>query len=252
VQLAAGLEASGGIEIEAPRAMYRNIRSTWFGSAVFALHIICIVPTAAWSQDQGFAKLGGYAGGSVVPKFTLDGESFDGFTYYQEIDGDEIALLPKLDQQNMFRGILGYRYERAAIELSYERTSHNGAFGDASGKATFQQVNLDARYFFLARARIQPYVLVGGGIPWLTIKDGSFLENEPEGGVGDGTFNGFALNTEVGVTVYPHPRIGVVLGYGYRPIWFHRVTGITDTRYDLRPRFRESSKGPVLTTLFTF
>ena len=232
--------------------MSRNVSANWFSRAVFALLFIGIVPAAAWSQEQGFAKLGGYAGGSLVPQFTLDGETFDGFTFYQEIDGDEIAILPKLDQQPMFRGILGYRYDRAAIEVSYERTSHNGAFGDGTGKATFQQVNVDARYFFLTHGRIQPYVLVGGGIPWLTIEDGSFLENEPERGVGDGTFNGFALNSEVGVAVYPHPRIGIVLGYGYRPIWFHRVTGVTDTRYDLRPRFRESSKGPVFTTLFTF
>jgi opacity protein-like surface antigen len=232
--------------------MFRIMPANGFGRAAFALLIICIVPAAAWSQDMGPAKVGGYAGGSFVPKFTLDGESFDGFTYYQEIGGDEVAILPKLDRQNMLRGILGYRYERAAIELSYERTSHNGAFGDGTGKATFQQVNVDARYFFMTRSRVQPYVLVGGGIPWLTIKDGSFLEDEPDGGVGDGTFNGFALNTELGVTVYPHPKVGIVLGYGYRPIWFHRVTGLTDTRYDLRPRFRESSKGPVFTTLFTF
>jgi hypothetical protein len=232
--------------------MTRNM-TAWFRAAVGALLIVCIGPSAAWSQDQqGFAKVGGYAGGSFAPKFTLDGESFDGLTYYQEIDGDEIAILPRLDKQNMFRGILGYRAEKAAIELSYERTSHNGTFGEGTGQATFQQVNVDGRFFFLTRARIQPYLLVGAGIPWLTIKDGSFLENQPESGAGDGTFNGFALNTEVGVTVYPHPRVGIVLGYAYRPIWFHRVTGITDTRYDLRPRFRESSKGAVFTTLFTF
>ena len=137
--------------------------------------------------------------------------------------------------------------------MSYERANHNGTFGEeGTGKATFQQVNVDARVFFLTHARIQPYVLLGGGFPWLTIKDGSFLESEPEAGLGDGTFRGFALNTEVGVTVYPHPRVGIVLGYGYRPIWFYRGTGITDTRYDLRPRFRESSKGVVFTTLFTF
>ena len=231
--------------------MLRNIAANWRSGAL-ALLVICGVPCAAWSQDQGVAKVGGYVGGSFVPRFTLDGESFDGLTYYQEIGGDEIALLPKLDKQHMFRGILGYRYERAALELSYERTSHNGSFDGVIGKATFQQVNIDARYFFLTSARIQPYVLVGGGIPWLTIQEGSFLEDEPEGGVGDGTFNGFALNTEFGVTVYPHPKVGIVLGYSYRPIWFHRVTGITDTRYDLRPRFRESSKGAVFTTLFTF
>jgi opacity protein-like surface antigen len=234
--------------------MARNTASRWFGTALLALLIVCAVPVAAWSQDQqGFAKVGGYAGGSFVPTFTLDGETFDGFTYYQEIDGDEIALLPKLDKQKMFRGILGYRGEKAALEFSYERTHHNGVFGEVGiGKATFQQVNVDGRFFFLTHARVQPYVMVGIGFPWLTIKDSSFLANDPEAGVGDGKFNGYALDTEVGVTVYPHPQVGIVLGYGYRPIWFDRATGITDTLYELRPRFRESSKGVVFTTLFTF
>ena len=44
-------------------------------------------------------------GGSFLPTFTLDSETFNGLTYYREIDGDEIALLPKLDKQKMFRGI---------------------------------------------------------------------------------------------------------------------------------------------------
>jgi len=216
--------------------------------------MVCVVPSAAWSQEQqGFAKVGGYAGGSFVPTFTLDGDTFDGFTYYREIDGDEIALLPKLDKQKMFRGIFGYRGAKAALEFSYERTSHNGVFGEVgTGEATFQQVSVDGRFFYLTRARVQPYVLFGGGFPWLTIKDGSFLENQPEAGVGDGRFRGYALNTEVGVTVYPHPQVGIVLGYAYRPIWFDRGTGISNTAYDLRPRFRESSKGVVFTTLVTF
>lgn len=234
--------------------MTRDTPSNWFGTAVLALLIVCCVPLDAWSQDeQGFAKVGGYAGGSFLPAFTLDGETFNGFTYYKEIDGDEIALLPKLDKQKMFRGVLGYRYERAALELSYERTSLNGAFGEVgTGKALFQQMNVDVRFFFLTRARVQPYMLVGAGFPRLTIKDSSFLADEPDAGVGDGRFKGYALNTEVGVTVYPHPQVGIVLGYGYRPIWFDHASGISDTRFELRPRFRESSRGVVFTTLLTF
>lgn len=234
--------------------MNRNTASSWFGAALLALIIVCSFPVAASSQEQaGFAKLGGYGGGSFAPAFTLDGETFDGFTLYREIDGDEVALLPKLDKQKMFRGILGYRYERAALELSYERTSHTGVFGDVgTGEATFQQLNLDTRVFFLTRGRIQPYILAGAGFPWLRIKDSSFLLDDPDAGIGDGRFKGYAVNTEVGVTIYPHPQVGVVLGYEYRPIWFDRATGITDTPYELRPRFRESSRGVVFTTLFTF
>jgi opacity protein-like surface antigen len=243
-----------GIEIEAVPRMARNTASNWFRTAVLPLFIVCVVPVAAWSQErQGFAKVGGYAGGSFVPAFTLDGDTFDGFTVYREIDGDEIAILPKLDKQKMFRGIIGHRYEKAALELSYERTSHNGVFGEAgTGEATFQQLNVDTRFFFLTHGRVQPYILAGGGFSRLKIKDGSFLLDEPDAGVGDGHFKGYALNTEVGVTVYPHPQVGIVLGYAYRPIWFARGKGITDTEYDLRPHFRESSKGFVFTTLVTF
>ena len=234
--------------------MTRHRPSIRFVTTVLTLLIVCAVPSAAWSQEhQGFAKVGGYAGGSFVPTFTLDGETFNGLTYYREIDGDEIAFLPKLDTQKMFRGILGYRGEKAALEFSYERTGHNGVFADVGiGKATFQQFNIDGRFFFLTHARVQPYFLAGAGFPRLTINDSSFLEDEPDAGVGDGTFKGYALNTEIGVTVYPHPQLGIVLGYNYRPIWFDRATGISHTPYELRPRFRESSKGVVFTTLVTF
>ena len=121
-----------------------------------------------------------------------------------------------------------------------------------TGEATFQQLNVDTRFFFLTRGRVQPYILAGAGFPWLTIIDGSFLLNDPDAGAGDGLFKGYALNTEVGVTVYPHPQVGIVLGYEYRPIWFDRATGLSDKRYELRPRFRESSRGVVFTTLVTF
>lgn len=233
--------------------MLRLTASNWRATVLLAFVIVCI-PVAAWSQEhQGFAKVGGYAGGSFVPAFTLDGETFDGFTVYQEIDGDEVAILPKLDKQKMFRGVIGHRYERAALEFSYERTSHNGVFGEVmTGEATFQQFNVDTRIFFLTHLRVQPYILAGGGFSRLRIKDGSFLLEDPEAGVGDGLFKGYAVNTEVGVTVYPHPQVGIVLGYGYRPIWFDKGTGLTETPYELRPRFRESSRGVVFTTLFTF
>ncbi len=234
--------------------MARTTTSNWFGTAVLALLLICVVPVAALGQEQqGFAKVGGYIAGSFVPSFTLDGKTFNGFTLYREVDGDEIALLPKLDKQKMFRGILGFRYDKAAFEISYERTTHKGVFFDlATGEATFQQINVDTRFFFLTEGRVQPYVLAGGGFPWLTIKDGSFLLDNLDAGAGDGRFKGYAVNTELGVTVYPHPQVGIVLGYEYRPIWFDRLTGMTDTQYKLRPRFRESNRGVVFTTLITF
>ena len=65
---------------------------------------------------------------------------------------------------------------QASIEVSYDRTAHHGTFVNLGGKATFQAVNVDGRYFFATRGRVQPHVLFGGNTPWFTVKDGSFLE----------------------------------------------------------------------------
>ena len=233
-----------------------SIRST---IAALTLLMLALAAPAVAQEQKGFAKVGGYAGVSFAPDFTFDGDTFDGRTLYQElikqnpdVFGPEILILPKIDEQQKFKGILGYRGRMAAVEFSYERTKHDGTFFEGTGEATFQAVNLDGRFFFLTNQRVQPYVLVGGGFPWFTVKDGSFLEDNPDAGFDDGNWNGFVLNTEVGVTIYPTPQLGIAVGYGYRAFWFDRATGITDKLYDLRPRFREESKGVVITGLFTF
>ena len=130
----------------------------------------------AWSQDgSSFAKEGVYVGVSGVPGFTLDGLTFDGSTYYRKVGGEELLILPRLDRKNMLRAIVGVRSKRGAFEISYDQTKHVGTFAGVPGEqATFHSINGDERIFLLTRQRIQPYVLLGGSIPWLTIKDGSF------------------------------------------------------------------------------
>ena len=217
------------------------------------LIVLMSVATPAWSQFEpvfptGFAKEGGYIGFSGIPNFTLDGVTFDGETWYKEVDGEEVFILPKLNTRNMFRGIIGFRGRQAGLEISYDRTRHSGTFQDIPAEATFQSVNVDGKYFFLTEKRFQPHVVVGGAFPWLTIKDGSYLEPN----VGDARYRGYGLNTEAGVTVYPHPRVGVGIGYNYRVLWFDRASGASDRLGELRPRFRETSGSMVLTGLLTF
>ena len=220
-------------------------------SARFGLSSLMLLTLAApaWTQEhEGFAKQGGYVGVSGLMDFTFDGKTFDGATYYKEVDGEEIVILPKLDTRNMFRGILGFRGEKGAFELSYERSHRNGTFLDMSGEATFQAVNADGRAYLFTRHRIQPHLLAGASMPWLVIKDGGFLNED----VGNARFRGYGVNTEAGVTVYLHPQMGVSAGYAYRIMWFDRVTGVTDKLYELRPRFRETSGSVIITGLFTF
>ena len=213
------------------------------------LPFLLALAAPAWSQERStFAKEGGYAGISGLPDFTLDGLTFDGASVYQKENGEEILILPRLEGKSMLRAIVGLRSARGAFEISYDQTTHAGTFLGQPGEATFHSINGDERIFFLIAKRIQPYVLLGGSVPWLTIKDGSFLDPD----VGNATFRGWGLNTEGGVTVFVHPRFGLSTGYRYRAMWFDHASGVSDTSYKLRPRFHETSGSIVMTGLFTF
>lgn len=228
--------------------MTRPLRLRIFRVIAVPVFLIFVAMPALAQEQKGFAKVGGYAGVAVLPDFTLDGETFDGMTAYQKVGGEEIIILPRLDKRTMIRAILGYRAPKYGFEFSYDRTSHDGTFFDEPVDATFQAINVDARYFFVTSGRFQPHVLVGGSFPWLRVKDGSFLDPD----VGDARFRGYGINSEAGVTVYPHRQLGIAVGYNYRVIWFDRATGVADEFGELRPRFRETSRGLVVTGLFTF
>ena len=215
------------------------------------LVIISAVP--AFSQTYaGRAKEGGYASFTLMPKFTFDVETFDGLTVYQEEDGEELGFLPKLDEQNLFKFALGHRWRQGALEVSYERSQHDGNFADAFELDTvFQAVNIDAKMFFLPDSIVQPYISAGGSYPWLNIKDGSAV-NESLEEVGDARWRGWGVNAEAGVGIYPHSQFGILVGYAYKAIWFDRASGVSDRLFHLRPRFRETSNGLAITAAFTF
>jgi len=211
---------------------------------------LTLLAAPLWAQEgSGFAKNGGYVGMSGVLDFSFGGDTFDGESMYQKVGGEEVLILPKCEgAHNALRAVCGWRTGIGAFEISYDRSKHNGTFLGFPGEGTFHALNFDERIFMLTRGRIQPHVLLGGSIPWMTVKDGSFLDPN----VADGSFRGFGVNTEAGLTVYPHPRVGVSTGYRYRIMWFDSASGVSDTAYKLRPRFHETTGSVVITGTFTF
>lgn len=216
--------------------------------AACALLLPLLAPAARAQETPGYASNGVYVGVASVPNFTLDGVTFDGSTYYREIGGDEIMILPRLDSRSTLRGVAGYRTTRGSFEVSYERTNHDGTFLGATGKAVFHSLNFDERIYVLTHGRVQPYGLLGFSIPSLTIKDGSATTDR----IGDAHWHGFGVNIEPGVAFYPHPHVGVSAGYRYRVMWFDTAVGVTDTTYQLRPRFRETAGSLSLAAFVTF
>lgn len=228
--------------------MTTDLRSFVRALIVPAFVLAAAAPAAAQIQRPGFAKEGGFVGVTFMPAFTFDGETFDGQTVYKEVDGEELVFLPRLDEKPLLRAILGYRARKASLEISYDRTQHGGTFDIFPLDSTYQAINVDGRFFFATANRVQPHVLVGGSFPWFNVKEGGFLDPD----VGDARFRGYGLNTEAGVTIYPSPQLGIGVGYSYRMIWFDRVTGVTDTLFELRPRFRETAGTIVLTGTYVF
>jgi hypothetical protein len=223
--------------------------SSWrsLGLVVGLLSVLGIAP--AWAQEgPGFAREGMYVGLAGLLTSTLDGDSFDGMTLYEAETTNEIFILPRLDEQRLPRIVVGFRAPQAALEFSYDRVRHEGTFVDETADAVFNSINVDVRFFALTRGRVQPHAVVGLAFPWLTVEEGSFLEPE----FGDARFRGQGLNTEVGVTVFPTPRIGLSAGYVYRVFWFNRVQGVGEESFRLDPRFRETSSTVTTMGFFTF
>jgi hypothetical protein len=222
--------------------------SAWIGTGVVAFGLLAFASTARAQEIPGFAKNGLYVGATGVPEFAFDGKTFNGSSIYREIGGDEILLLPSLESNSTFRGIVGYRLTRGSFEVGYERMKQTATFMGLPGEATFQTYNFDERIYAFTRKRIQPYGLAGYSLPSLTIKDGSFLHER----VGDGTYHGHGINLEGGVTVFPIPRVGISTGYRYRMMWFGTATGVTNTEYELHPRFHETAGSLSISAFVTF
>jgi hypothetical protein len=211
----------------------------------------------AFAQDpppkpQGFAKEGMYVGVAGLPNFALDGVTFDGRTLYKEIGGPEVAILPKLDSGPMFRIVTGFRAKPAALELSYERRSHNASFLETQGKAAFNAFNVDAKIFFRTEDRIQPHIVVGFAFPWLSVHNGSFSNETETAVVDDANFSGPAANLEGGVTVFVTNRLGFSVGYHYRYIWFTNYRGVGEKEFKLVPWFGERTNSAIVMGFYTF
>jgi len=217
------------------------------GAAV-ALCLLATVPAVSAQEIPGYARNGVYVGVTAVPAFTFDGVTFDGSSYYKQVGGEEVLILPRLDSQATLRGVAGFRLTRGSFEVGYERTRHAGSFMGVAGDATFQALNFDERIYVLPHGRVQPYGLLGVSLPRLTIEDGSGVD----GRIGDGSFHGFGVNMEPGVAVYVHPRVGLTAGYRYRVMWFDTAKGVSGRTYELRPRFRETAGSLSLSAFVTF
>ena len=213
-------------------------------------------PARAWAQElpsrPPFDIEGGYVGFGTLINFTLDGKSFDGETIYKEVNGEGLAALPRLDSRNLPKFIFGFRTHKGALEFSYERARHDASIFDVPLDVQFNCINVDGRFFFLKHQRFQPHLVLGVAFPWLSVEDGVVSSDRPDAEVGDASWRGPGLNTEVGLTAFITPQAGVSVGYAYRWMYFSRMRGLNDEVFRLEPSFKETSGNVVVMGFWTF
>jgi hypothetical protein len=160
--------------------------------------------------------------------------------------------VPDVQGGTGFGIVAGWRESRGALEFGYQRSNHNtfSSFGDiGESEASYNVIDMNfkmdvfQKIDVLAQNRLKPYILLGLGLPWLTIKD-SMTEG---GSLEDETFWGFALNMGAGMAYYFHPQWAVTGGVIYRWNWFGSVEGT-----ELANSLSESALGFTVGVAYTF
>jgi hypothetical protein len=207
--------------------------------------LVLVCPT--WAQESEDVKNGFYLGAMFVHN-SMSGD-FDETSLMTE-EGDEeldndIVFVPELDDGTGFGLVLGRRYGKFSMEVGYQRTAHDTSFGPGDeDDAAYNVIDLNVKIDVFAQNKLRPYVLLGGGFPWLTVEDGT-LDNS--GSLDDSKYYGFCLNAGVGVAYYFDPQWAITGGLIHRWNWF---THVDNFRID--DDITERALGLMLGVAYTF
>ena len=133
------------------------------------LTVVC--PTRA--EEVRSVKDGYYLAAMFV--YNQMSGNFDDSLIYEPKDQNDVALfnVPDVDNGAGFGLWFGRRVDRFSFEIGYQSTVHDTSttipgIGKADG--VYNVVDLNVKIDIFAQGRLRPYLLIGGGIPWLTIE----------------------------------------------------------------------------------
>jgi len=177
------------------------------------------ISTGVLAQDTSYVKEGVYVG-ITIPYNTISGD-FDGNSLLAS--ATEIIVIPKIESGMGFGALVGMRFKKGALELSYQNSAHDATWLGAKGTVAYNAIDIDFKIYPSTESQIQPFLLFGMGIPWLVVHDGAATFSA----VGDATLRGFGFNIGGGVSYYFDPRICVNGGVIYRWINYSTATGVS-------------------------
>jgi hypothetical protein len=207
---------------------------------------ILTLPLAAAAQST--AKPGLYVGVRGAPDTMIQGDAFDGVTFFTSAESREVTVLPELSSATGLAVAVGWRGGRGAIEAGYARGVHRGTFDREAHRSVLSSIDLTGKAFLFKDSVVQPFVLGGFGFPWLSVEDGSATTTQ----LGDAVFRGGSVTAGGGVAVYVHPRVALTIGYDYRFLWLLRAKGVVSPYEELDPSVRGRMRNVTAGASFTF
>lgn len=153
----------------------------------------------------------------------------------------EVDIIPTIDRNFGFGGLIGHREGPWAAEISYWRNDHTATYTGGTGvtlttPARYESFNVDFKRYFLTELPAQPFVNVGLTFPWLWMHNTSYImdyhspPNPSTGqynviGVNDETISGFGVNLGAGVEVYISELFSISGGAYGRFVGFDQING---------------------------
>lgn len=227
------------------------------GEAVVNICLLwCLVLVCPARAGESEYVKDGYYLGAMLTHNNMSGD-FEGLSAYygkgdldDEIVNEDVIFVPEVDNGVGFGIVLGRRLDKLSFEVGYQRTAHDTLFDDSD--AAYNVVDLNVKIDVFAKDRLRPYVLLGGGLSWLTIENNTFEPDnstpDPEDGTWDDTkFSGFCLNAGVGVAYYFDPQWALMAGLIHRWNWFNYGDGAS-----LDPDLKERALSLTIGLAYTF
>ncbi len=197
----------------------RSILSKKVGFWTVVLLSTLSISTGVLAQDTSYVKEGVYVGFNLTFN-TISGD-FDGNSLLAS--ATEIILIPKVESSVGFGALVGMRFKKGALELSYQKSEHDATWLGTKGTVAYNAIDIDFKIYPSVESQMQPYLLLGMGIPWLVVHDGAATF----AAVGDATLRGLGFNIGGGISYYLQPTICVNGGVIYRWISYSTATGVS-------------------------
>ena len=200
----------------------KNLAAVIILSLIFVSVQNCLYANERDNEKSFYVKRGTYL--EIFGVNNAIGGDFDDsrilYSYYSFYD------LPDIDSGMGFGLALGLRDEKGALELSYQRSTHDTSSSFifiGSQKAYLNALDLNLKIDAFAKDEIRPHILLGCGIPFLTIEN-SKLEGYYS--FDDETFFGVSGHLGCGLSYFLNPQICITGGAAYRWMWFSSVDGV--------------------------